>query len=77
MNKLEQCLVCFFVSAILFFFLSPGVLLTLPPKCDNNVFMALKDDEDCCSTSYTAAAVHSLVFGLIIFGVCYMTKSTE
>ena len=38
-------------AAILFFLLSPGVLLSLPPK----------------SSTMTKAAVHSLVFALIFY----------
>jgi hypothetical protein len=75
MNHMEKCLVCAFVGAVLFFVLSPGVLLTLPPKCNNKVFLALKDDKQGCSTSYMAAFVHSLVFGVVMFLLCLMTKS--
>jgi hypothetical protein len=43
--------------AVLFFVLSPGVLLTLPPG-SKGVFMS-------CQTSILAAAVHALVFVLV------------
>jgi len=71
MTHLEKCLACSIVGAVLFFVLSPGVLLTLPPKCHNKVFLALKDDKNCCSTSYAAAGVHALVFGLVLFLLCF------
>ncbi len=47
-----------FVLAALFFVLSPGVLLTLPPG-SKGVWMS-------CQTSVTAAIVHSLVFVLVL-----------
>lgn len=45
------------LAAILFFVLSPGVLLTLPPV-GNKIFMSGK-------TSISAAAVHAVVFALL------------
>ncbi len=71
MNHIEKSLVCSIVGAILFFVLSPGVLLTLPPKCHGKVLVALKDD-NCCSTSYAAAGVHAVVFGIVMFLICLM-----
>lgn len=44
------------ISAILFFVLSPGILLTLPPG-GRGVFMSRQ-------TSVLAAAVHALVFAV-------------
>lgn len=52
----------YFLLAILFFILSPGVLLTLPPVA-GRVFMSGK-------TSVVAAAVHALVF----VGILYLLK---
>ena len=43
--------------AVLFFVLSPGVLLTLPPG-SKGIFMS-------CQTSILAAAVHAIVFMLV------------
>ena len=55
MDHLMKCLLCAVVSAVLFFVLSPGVLLTLPPCKGGKVLLSLQDDKDNCSTSYTAA----------------------
>ncbi len=74
MNHIEMSLICSLVGAVLFFVLSPGVLLTLPPKCHGKVFLALKDDKNCCSTSYVAALVHSLVFAVVMFLICLMCQ---
>lgn len=45
-----MCWIMFFYTALLFFLLTPGILLTLPPK----------------GKKMTVAAVHALVFGLIL-----------
>jgi len=42
------------IAGLLFFVLSPGVLLTLPPG-SRGIFLS-------CQTSVTAAAVHAVVF---------------
>ena len=47
-----------FLLAALFFVLSPGVLLTLPPG-SKGIWMS-------CQTSVPAAIVHSLVFVLVL-----------
>lgn len=60
------------VAAIIFFALTPGVILTLPPSSGCGVFIQLKDSKS-CATSYVAAAVHSLVF-LIVFAVFVMWR---
>lgn len=70
MNHMEKCFSCALFCAIFFFILSPGVVLTLPPECKGKVFTVLKD-EKCCATSYKAAAVHALVFGLVCFFICF------
>ena len=44
-----MCLVMFLYTALLFFLLTPGILLTLPPK----------------GKKITVAVVHALVFGLV------------
>lgn len=51
--------------AILFFLLSPGVLLTLPPV-GKKIWMS-------CMTSTTAAFVHAIVFA----GIVYFCDSQE
>ena len=68
-----NCVICSLVCGILFFALTPGVLLTLPPKCHKKVFLALKDN-DGCATSYAAAGVHAAIFALIIFIICLFKK---
>lgn len=47
----------YFLAGLLFFLLSPGVLVTLPPG-SKGVFMS-------CQTSIMAALVHSVVFVLV------------
>lgn len=44
-----MCWIMFFYTALLFFLLTPGILLTLPPK----------------GKKITVAVVHAVVFGLI------------
>jgi len=44
-----MCWIMFFYTALLFFILTPGILLSLPPK----------------GSKMTVAAVHALVFGLV------------
>ncbi len=44
-----MCWFMFLYSALLFFLLTPGILLTLPPK----------------GKKMTVAAVHAVVFGLV------------
>jgi len=73
MYHVNKCLMCAMMFAALFFVLSPGVLLTLPPACKGKVFMAMKDDK-CCATSCSAAAVHALVFGLVVFVLMALMK---
>ena len=71
---MEKSFLCAVICAVLFFALSPGVLLTLPPNCHGKVFMAMKKDTNgssCCATSYEAAAVHALIFGILCYLVCY------
>lgn len=45
-----MCWIMFFYTAILFFILTPGILLSLPPK----------------GSKMTVAAVHALVFGIVL-----------
>lgn len=46
-----MCLIVSLYTAILFFILTPGILLTLPPK----------------GGKYMVAAVHALVFAFVFF----------
>ena len=55
------------IIGLIFFLLSPGVLLTIPPKCDGKIFLVLRDDTTCCATSYTSAIVHTMIFTLVMY----------
>lgn len=58
------------ISAILFFVLSPGVLLTLPPGSGNRgIFMSGQ-------TSVMAALVHAVVFAVVSHYVWQHYKSS-
>ena len=70
-SHIKKCLACAGAGAFLFFVLSPGVLLTLPPKCKGKWLLALKDDKNCCSTSYFAAFIHAIVFAIVSFFLCF------
>ena len=85
MNRVMKCLLASVLLGVLFFALSPGVLLTLPPVkgCESQtkgVLLQLwrKDvDETCvgaggCATSWEAALVHAVVFSLVAFAVLYV-----
>ena len=56
------------VAMVLAFLLSPGVIITLPPTEDCGAFFNLADGEN-CATSYSAAFVHAIVLGAILFGL--------
>jgi hypothetical protein len=49
-----------YIPVILFFLLTPGILVTLPPKCDK----------------YTVAFVHAIIFGLILWLIKMHREST-
>jgi len=51
-------------GAILFFILSPGVLLTLPAGKGCPPLMALSKKKGSCATSFEAVAVHALVWAV-------------
>jgi hypothetical protein len=79
MTHLNKCLILSILGAVLFFALSPGVLLTFTvgkksEKCKGNSFLALRHDKDNCSTSYAAAGVAAVVFGILLFLVCLSLK---
>lgn len=86
MNHFVKCSIVSLVFGILFFVLSPGVLLTLPPSssifpeekaldCNNGgVFAQIGNGGGrggACATTYAAVAVHSVVFMLIVFACCW------
>lgn len=61
------------VAAILFFILTPGVLVTIPPSSGCGMFIPLTKGKS-CSTSYTAAGVHSFVFLIVFVGFIMWRK---
>lgn len=70
MDHMLKCFLLALGSAVLFFVLSPGVLLTLPPCSNGSPFIALhkdKDKNDDCVTSYEAAGLHAVIFGILMF----------
>lgn len=88
-SKLLKCSIVSLVFGILFFVLSPGVLLTLPPSssifsdekteggdiCKGGVFAQIgrvgSGRGGMCATTYAAVAVHSVIFMLIVFVLCW------
>jgi hypothetical protein len=63
------------ISALLFFVLSPGVLLTIPPKCNGlngMFFQAWKEENNDCSSSVQVALFHSVVFFVVAY--CMLSK---
>lgn len=74
--NLMKLLVCMVVVTLLAFILSPGVLLTLPPQPKGKMFLALKDDKDNMSTSYTASAVHAVVLAVVLLGISKVSGVT-
>lgn len=66
MNKIIKCFILAIISGVLFFLLSPGVLVTLPQtKKDCEITQQIKKLS--CATSYEAAGTHAGIFTLIIF----------
>lgn len=61
------------VAAILFFILTPGTVLTLPPQSGCGPFIQLSSSKS-CATSYTAAALHALVFLIVFVGFVMWRK---
>lgn len=55
------------IVAILFFLLSPGVILTIPPTTTCPLFNVPFVGTNTCNVNYAAVAVHSFVFGLVIY----------
>ena len=62
-----------FLLALLFFLLSPGVLLTLPPGHNCGAFLQMQDHEN-CATSYWAALVHAFVFFVVVVIAMYFCR---
>jgi hypothetical protein len=86
MDKFWKCFLCSLMFGALFFVLSPGVLVTLPPTsavsvipadgvCNNQgIWLQIaqrKGIGGMCATSYPAVAVHSVIFMVIVFCCCW------
>jgi hypothetical protein len=76
MTKTNVKMTIVFVTTLLFFLLSPGVLVTLPPthnadgtadkdKC--GILLQLAHGKGGCATNWAAVILHTLLFGLIMF----------
>lgn len=74
MQTLAKCLIVFVVSYLLFFALSPGVLLTLPPGKGSGCKVPMqleKSSNKNCATSMEAVAVHAAIFSLLMALICF------
>ncbi len=71
--NLDPQLVFILTAAVLFFVLSPGVLVTIPPSSNCGFFIQLKKNKY-CSSSYTAVAVHTLIYAIALFGLLQLYK---
>lgn len=57
--------------SILFFLLSPGVIVTIPPVCPKQCFFVIHKQKNGCATSYKSALCHAAIFGFIVFFLSY------
>ncbi len=58
------------ILAVLFFMLTPGVILSVPPKpgCSNWVDIPfMNNTPSSCKADLTQALVHSIVFGIVTY----------
>ena len=56
------------ILGLLFFLLTPGVLLSVPPKDGCKWFLPIVfDNQTGCSANISQALVHSIVFGLTTY----------
>jgi hypothetical protein len=62
------------ITTLLFFLLSPGVIVTLPPTPDDKdkdkdcgAFFMLAHNKNGCATNWQAVFLHSLLFGLLVY----------
>lgn len=74
MDTLTKCIIVLVVTYGLFFALSPGVLLTLPPSktsgCGVPMQLEKKNNKN-CATSLEAVATHAGIFAAIMTVACY------
>ena len=59
------------VASLLFFLLTPGVIVTAPKLLTTDKSVALIYNEPEKATSLTAAVSHTVVFAVVLFGVLY------
>lgn len=64
------------IAAALFFIMSPGVLLTLPPNSGCGPFIQLSSSHS-CATSYEAASIHALIFLIVFVGFIMWRKKAK
>lgn len=74
---LEKSLVCGLLAGVLFFILTPGVLLTLPPENGCDIFVQLGKHNGGCATGWGPAVVHSVVFAFVMFLICFFYSSKK
>lgn len=69
------------VGVVLFFVLSPGVLITLPAQktdCNGNkcsMWAQTVNGKGGCATSILAVAVHTLIFGIIFVAFMFYAQT--
>lgn len=63
------------VGLVLFFVLSPGVLITLPPKGNGcSMWGQTINGKGGCATSITAVAVHALIFVILFLAFTFYAQ---
>ncbi len=62
------------LGLILFFVLSPGVLITIPTNKNCSMWAQTTNGNGGCATSITAVAVHALLFVLIFVGFTFFAQ---
>lgn len=59
------------VTSLLFFLLSPGVIITAPKVFTNEKSFGLIHEEPEKATSLSAAMSHTVVFAILLFAILY------
>lgn len=62
------------VGLVLFFVLSPGVLITLPKRDNCSMWAQTINGNGGCATSITAVAVHALIFVIIFLAFTFYAQ---
>lgn len=71
--NLDPQIIFILTAAVLFFVLSPGVLVTVPPSSNCGFFLQLKKNRYCAS-SYTAVTVHTIIYAVALFALLQLYK---